>query len=190
MGCQRARERTRAATQPTSASAQAARLSSAGPQSVVGHRWPSAAGPDASLSLCGRCWQLDYAHGMGAARLGGGARSPGVAVAASAASAARRQCTSATLGCMLQVCCMCDCMCQKSLHAWISCVRMCVHSTYFRYLYSSHAHDIDRPTDARLRVPLHTHTSLPLRTAMSMCHPKPDPAWPKTQSPGGQIRPS
>jgi hypothetical protein len=43
-------------------------------------------------------------HGLAA-----GARSPSAAVAASAASAARRLCTYTTLGCVLSVCCMCVC---------------------------------------------------------------------------------
>ena len=70
MGWQRARERSRAATQRTSASAQVARLSSTGPQwSAIDGRPLRAR---TSLSLRGRLWQLDYVHGTGAARLGGG----------------------------------------------------------------------------------------------------------------------
>ena len=69
VGWRRARERTRAATQRTSASAQAARLSSAGRSGR-----PSTAvrcGRRTSLSLRGRLWTLTYVYGTVFARLGG-----------------------------------------------------------------------------------------------------------------------
>ena len=70
VGWQRARERTRAATQSTAASAQAVWLSSAGPHwSAIDGRPMRAR---TSLSLRGRLWKLDYAYGTGVARLGGG----------------------------------------------------------------------------------------------------------------------
>ena len=99
MGWQRARERTRAATQPTAASAKAAWLSIAGPQwSAIDGRPLRAR---TSESLCGTLWKLDYAHGTGAARLGGGravAGRCGRAVGGVGGAPTRHV---ATLGCVL-----------------------------------------------------------------------------------------
>ena len=69
MGWRRARERSRAATQPTAASAQAAWLSSAGPQWLAIDGRPLRA--RTSLSLRGRLCTLVYVYGMVFARLGG-----------------------------------------------------------------------------------------------------------------------
>ena len=108
-----------------------------------------------SESLRGRLWTLTYAYGTVFARLGGGRALAGrcgggvggVGGAPTVLVCGARLCAHSVLH-------VCLFVVKIALHLIFARLKVCTFDNNIRYQHSPHAHDLDRPTDARLPVPL------------------------------------